>query len=190
VIGKAVYDNTIIPPNTNPTFNGPCTVRGVVYVQQPNIVTFAGNVTMQCVIVTENKNVGTLATNAIKLEGNGGAKLPLETLPVVASGSNPDIFKDVRTLTGNFIMAPGFDVALSGNFGSLTGDIAGDRVTVTGSSTATINGAVYTLTNQLLRIAGAASVTIGANPYTHRVGSTFSERYIPTPDTYKEFSPN
>jgi hypothetical protein len=190
VVGKAVYDNTIIPPNTNPVFNGPLTIRGVLYVQQPNIVTIAGNVTMQAVVIGENKSVGTLATNIIQLSGNGGAKLPLDTLPVVASGSNPDIFKEVRTLTGNFIMAPGFDVTLTGNFGAITGDIAGDRVTVTGSAAATINGAVYTLTNNLLRIAGSAQVSIGANPYTHRVGSTFSERYIPTPDTYKEFNPN
>src|SRR6185436_10302774 len=171
VAGLTTYNNIIIPPNTNPTFNGPMTIRGVVYVQQPNIVTFAGNVTMQCVIVGENKGVGTLATNLITFQGNGGAKLSIDTLPVTPQGTNPDIFSEVRKLTGNFCMAPGFDVSMTGNFGAITGDIAGDRVTITGSAAATINGAVYTLSNQLLRIAGSAQVTLGTNPYTHRVGS-------------------
>ena len=190
VSGQAIYRNIRIPPNTNPTFNGPTIVRGVVFVEQPNVVTFAGQVEMQCVIVTEDKNVGTMAQNLIALQGNGGAKLPLQTLPVELDAFGNDIYKDVRNLTGSFIIAPGFDVSFTGNFGSFAGDVCGDRVTISGSSATIINGAVYTLDAFPLRITGNAQVTLGENPYGSRTGMRFSEQYMPAPDTYKEINPN
>ena len=52
--GQKIYTNVIIPPNTNPMFSGPTTIEGVVYIKQPNKVTFNGNCTITGVIVGEN----------------------------------------------------------------------------------------------------------------------------------------
>ena len=190
VAGRTVYDNVIIPPNTNPTFSGPITIRGVVWIQQPNIVNFEGRVDMQCVIVTEDVGVGTLATNLIRFAGNGGAKSDLSTLPDDPLTVWPDDpFEGLQQLTGSFIIAPGFDVNMTGNFGALVGDICGDRVTIQGSAAATISGSVYTLEDQPLRIAGAAQLTFRPNPSSVHSGVRFSDRYIPHPSTYREVAP-
>jgi hypothetical protein len=183
VPGLMAYDNVLIPPNTNPSFNGPCTIRGVVYVQQPNVVTFAGQVTMTCVVVTENRGIGDLTTNRLIFTGAGGAKQPLSSLPYEPK------FAGLHGLTGSFIIAPGFDVSLTGNFGAIAGDICGDRVTITGSAAATITGSAFTLTNNPLRIAGSAQITFASNPNSLHSGLKFSERYFSEPSTYREFTP-
>ena len=178
--GKTVYDNTLIPPNINPTFNGPCTLRGVVYVQQPNVVKFQGQIRMQCVVVTEDKNAGTLATNSLQFSGNGGAKEPLSSLP-----DEPQ-FAGLRELTGSFVVAPGFDVTFTGNFGAVVGDICGDRISFTGNTTASVTGSVFTLEPFPLSVGGSVSLTLTENPNSLHSGIRHTENFAKVPSTWRE----
>jgi hypothetical protein len=183
VSGKLVYDNIYIPPNSNPTFATGTTVRGVVLVQQPNIVSFNGSVVMQCVIVTENKGVGDLTTNSIRFSGIGLAKQPLSSLP------NEPQFAGLQQLTGSFILAPGFDVQFSGNFGTINGDIFGDQITISGNGITTISGTIATLTNHPLRLGGSTQLTLAQDANSKHSGTTTSKRYSVNPETYREIIP-
>jgi hypothetical protein len=183
VVGKATYDNTYIPPNTNPTFATGTTIRGVLLVKEPNIVTFNGQVNMQCVIVTEDKGVGTLTTNSVRFSGNGLAKQPLSTLP------NEPQFAGLQDLTGSFILAPGFDVQLSGNFATINGDIFGDQITITGNGVSSITGTVATLKPNPLRVTGSSQVTFGVDPNSKHTGSKNFKRYTANAETYREIIP-
>ena len=181
VAGKSVYDNVLIPPNTNPTFSGPCTIRGVCYVQQPNYVKFNGQVLMHCIVATEDINVGTLTTNVLEFAGSGAAKEPVSTLPL-----NESQFDGIRDLTGSFIVAPGFHVNITGNYGTSIGDICGDRVSIGGSANVDITGAVYTLDNYPLTISGSASVSVKPNPGSLHSGVRHTEAFYPLASTWRE----
>src|SRR5436190_5730937 len=96
--GKGTYSNVRIPPNTNPSFNAGTVLKGVIYIEQPNQVTFNGNASIQGVIVTNaDKQVGNLSTNTIKFTGSFSAQ-GVETLN--ASYGN------LRTLSGSFMVMP------------------------------------------------------------------------------------
>ena len=182
VPGFASYDNIIIPPNMNPTFNGPCTIRGVVYVQQPNKVSFSGHVDITGIIVSEGNGVGTLVSNQLVFSGNGGSKLGVEALP-----DEPQ-FSGLKDLGGSFIIAPDFDVQFSGNFGNLNGHIVGDKVTLSGNTSSTVKGSLVAL-NGNLTIGGNSAVSLLYDPNQKHVGLRFDDRYIPDPASYVETRP-
>jgi hypothetical protein len=179
---KTTHDNIWIPGSTNPTFTNGHTLRGVIYVYQPNIVKFEGNVTMQCVVVTDPIGANDLTKNILQFTGNGGAKLPLSSLPFEAQ------FDEVRKLTGTFVLAPGFDVLFTGNFGATAGHVAADRITLTGSASADINGSLITLKPNPIRIGGNAALTLKASKPPH-TGLRFTERFAPLKPSYKEIAP-
>jgi hypothetical protein len=182
VAGLTHYENIVIPPNTNPTFNGPMTIHGVVYIKQPNNVTFAGQCSIKGVIVSEPLGVGTLLTNIITFTGAGGSKEGVEALPDVPK------FAGLKLMGGSFVVAPQFDVRFTGNFGSVVGHICGDRVSMGGSSDSIIQGSVVALKNTLT-ISGNGAVTFQPHPTGGHGGLRFSEKYIPLPASYDEVKP-
>ena len=173
--------NCRIPANTNPTFAGGCTIQGVLYVETPNVVTFRGNADIQGVIITPNSPSGTLATNRLDFSGS-----------VSASGveSLPPEFGDLRKLTGSFVLAPGFEVDFSGNFGTVNGSIIGSRITMTGSAEGTIMGSIINLDNTEMDVTGSSEVVIASTGTSdYPAGVFFSSTYAPLPDTYEEVKP-
>jgi hypothetical protein len=180
------YVNVKVLPGTNPVFNGPCSIKGVLYIQQPNYVTFAGNVTMQCIVATDPydssllKN-SSLATNVLEFTGSGGSKLSVASLPPGDSR-----FDGIRELTGSFIVAPKFDVKITGNFGTTIGDICGDRVSIGGSSAVNISGSIFTLSNAALTISGNASVSLKPNPNSLHSGIQHWGSFHALPSTWTE----
>jgi hypothetical protein len=180
VAGKTQYDNTLVPPNTNPTFDASMTIRGVLYIQQPNVVRFQGSVKMQCVVATEDKNVGTLATNVLQFTGNGGTKQRLSTLPYESQ------FEGLHQLTGAFVVAPGFDVQFTGNFGAVVGDICGDRISFTGNTTANVTGSVFTLKPFPISVGGSVSLTLQEDPASLHSGIRHTESFARVASTWRE----
>jgi hypothetical protein len=181
VAGLPAYENIVIPPNTNPTFNGG-TIKGVVYIRKPNQVKFNGAVNITGVIVTENAAVGTLVSNTLTFQGNGGTKHGVDELPDLPQ------FLGLKKLAGSFVVAPGFDVTFTGNFGSVSGHIVGDKVTLKGSSDATITGSLIAL-KSTLTISNNGVLNLIEDPDLGHAGLRFSERYVPLPNTYDEVKP-
>jgi hypothetical protein len=181
--GLSEYANIYIPPNTNPTFNGTVTLYGVILIQQPNKVAFNGQVDIDGVIVSDNSGVGTLLSNTITFSGMGGIKEGLDSLPE----DDPRFPQELRDLAGVFVVAPGFDVQFTGNFGAVGGHIAGDRVTLSGSSAATIEGTIVSLKSNLT-LSGNTQVTFKPGAAGH-TGLRFEDRFIPAFETYREVRP-
>jgi len=105
--------NAKIKAGTNPNFEGNITIDGILYIEQPNIVTFERNVALNGMIVGDGDayNPG---TNSISFCGN------FATNPY-PSGSE---FDAIRSETGSSIVAPGFSASFSGNFAALGGVMA------------------------------------------------------------------
>jgi len=173
--------NVRIPANTNPTFNGGATIRGVLYIETPNKVTFNGNLDIQGVIVTQNNPLGNLSTNMLNFGGNVSAQ------PI---GSLPESYGDERLLTGSFVLAQGFQATFSGNFGTVNGAIVADKISFSGNAGGTVMGSIVSLTNNPLTVNGTSDVTIASTGTTdYPAGVYFSSRYTPVADTYEEIKP-
>ena len=181
--GKTTYDNIYIDPLYTPTvtFDGTQTLRGVVLLKPGVNVTFNGQVTMQCVVVGEPG--GLLATNVIKFEGNGKAKEPLSSLP------DEPKFAELRNMDGTFIVAPNWDVYISGSFVSAAGSIAAGRITVQGNAPATLTGSLVSLGNYPLTIGGNSTLSLNKGDPAKRPGLKFTERFAPVKSSYKEVPP-
>ena len=185
---SGLYENVRIPANSPPiTFNGGDIVRGVLFIERPNKVTFNGGVTIEgCIVVDtgDTATAGSLATNVIEFSGNGGTKTGVEALP---AGTQ---FDGLRDLKGSFILAPGFDVKLTGNFGQVNGTIVGDKITVDGSAKLVVKGTLINLKEEELLVKGNGEVVIASTGTTnYPSGLRFGDHYFPVPGSYKEVKP-
>lgn len=177
-VGGKVMDNTYIPPNTNVKFVGGSTIRGVLYVQAPNNIEFRGDTIIQGVIVVENGVTFDGAKNVLNFSGNVSAQ-GVETLP--ASYGN------LRNLTGSFILAPGFLVQFSGNFGTVNGSIIASQVQMTGNAGGTVIGSVINNDPTTLTLDGSSAIDIVSTGTTnYPAGVFFGTHYTPLSDTYRE----
>ncbi len=128
-------DNLRIPPNRNPTFSGGTVLRGVIYIEAPNVVTFGGGVDVTAIIVTDGDPNDNSGTNQIRFSSTITGH-PVSQLP-------PDPkFGDLQQKTGTFIVAPGFKLTLGGGFTTLCGAIAANGIELSGGAGGTINGSI------------------------------------------------
>jgi Tfp pilus assembly protein PilX len=161
---SVTLSNIRIPPNSNPTFSGNTTINGVVYVQSPNKVSFTGNVTLTGVIVCDTPAAPSLTKNAIKFTGNLQT-YGVESLPASAA------YDGLRSLTGTFLLAPGFSVQFTGNSTMVNGCLVADKFTFTGNSGGRIKGGIVCLANNPMSLTGNSPLIIDkSNVPTHPAG--------------------
>ncbi|MCK4623850.1 MAG: hypothetical protein KAV00_00945 [Phycisphaerae bacterium] len=175
---KGTYTNIRIPANTNPTFASKTTLEGVIYVESPNDLHFAGQVTIRGVIVTKDAR-GSGDTNTIKFSGQVES-YGVDTLP-----DTPE-FEALKQIPGVFLMAPGFDLEFSGQFGTINGAVVGDSIKLSGQAGGTIKGPVIGYDGNF-EMGGQGHLLIdrsGGNELSSCF-STLSE-LIPLPETYAE----
>ena len=176
--GGSTLENVVIRANTNPTFAGGATIRGVVYVETPNVITFRGNTTVQGLLVGPNSPTGNLSTNVFNFAG---------TVQVQGVQTLPDSFGGLKKMTGSFLLAPGFAASFTGNFGRIDGSLVADRFSFSGSATGTIVGTIINMKDNLMNVGGSSEVIIAGNGTNNfPAGLYFSKKYEALPDTYEE----
>jgi len=123
--------NALIRAGTNPTFtgNGSVTIQGILYIEAPNIVTFAKHVALYGLIVAEGSPAN-VASNGLHFQGN------------FSSGGYPagSQFDALRAEQGSSILAPGSAVSFTGNFSSVNGVLAAGSLYFSGNANADIKG--------------------------------------------------
>ena len=103
---------------------------------------------------------------------------------------NTSTYANLRSLTGAFLLAPGFDVNFSGNFGTIAGSIIAGQVSMTGNAGGTVQGSVITTEDQPLTLNGTSNITIASTGTSnYPAGVSFGSYYSPLPDTYVEIVP-
>jgi len=181
--GARTLSNVYIPPNTNPSFAANTIIQGVLWVQSPNKVSFGGNLTVTGVIVVDNNTTFNAATNQINFTGSVRAS-GVQNLP------NNSTYANLRSLTGAFILAPGYALNFSGDFGSVAGSVIASQISMTGNATGTVQGSVIGVDNQPLTLNGSADITIASTGTSnYPAGVSFGSYYTPLPDTYVEIEP-
>lgn len=139
--------NVRVPPNTNPKFSGKATIRGVLYVQAPNVVEFTGGTDIIGIIVTNGSQTDDSGTNQLIFRGN------VSSQSVAALPQEPQ-FAGLQSKTGTFIIAPGFSASFGGSFSTLNGAIAANGVTFFGNAGGIIRGSVLNYADRQMALTG------------------------------------
>jgi len=147
----ATFENIRIVAGTNPTFSGDATLKGVVFIETPNIVTFAGHATIIGIIVGNGSIEDDSGTNQISFLGTVDS-YPVSELPDEAQ------FAELKNETGTFALAPGFHLSFGGNFSTLSGAIAGNGIEFFGNAGGTINGSVINYSDEPMELSGTSNL--------------------------------
>jgi hypothetical protein len=159
--------NATIAAGTDPNFLNNVIIEGILYIEQPNIVTFQGNVDSQGMIVAEGDPNFAGANNSISFLGN------FATNPIPAGVQ----FDAIRQEEGSSILAPAFSVAFAGNFSALSGVLAVSGAHFSGNVNAVIEGTIVNYSDNPTVIEGNArlnfdrsnNITVPAGFDTHRI---------------------
>jgi hypothetical protein len=140
------YENVVIPAGTNPVFDA-VTLKGVVFIQVPNVVTFTGDTDITGIIVGNGDLNDNSATNLIFFLGT------ITSYPVTDLPLEPQ-FEQLRGETGTFLIAPGFRASFGGNFNTLNGAIAANRIDFFGDAGGTVDGSVINYSPNVTTLTG------------------------------------
>jgi hypothetical protein len=182
VSGASVQQNIRIPAGTNPKFTGGDTVRGIMYVESPNTITFRGNFNLPGFLVFENKNDETV--NVLDFRGN------VTQAPLPADAQ----FDALRATTGVAILAPTASVKMSGSTDSLLkGNLILGTFAFNGSADIQIDQGTLMTLNAGANSANFGGKTVkftatGANNLPKQ-GVSFSTYYVAKPSSYQEIMP-
>ncbi|HPC96683.1 MAG TPA: hypothetical protein PLU87_17185 [Sedimentisphaerales bacterium] len=141
--------NARIPAGTNPTFAGTVTIQGVLYIEQPNVVTFNRNVVLQGIMVGGGDNDSTPGSNQINIAGNFAS---------YAFPSDPQ-FDAIRQEQGTSILTPDFDVSFTGNYSSIEGVVAAGSLYFSGNASAVLHGSLISYSGEPTVVEGNVSLT-------------------------------
>jgi hypothetical protein len=171
----AEYENVLIPAETNPLF-GAVTLRGVVFIEAPNVVRFGGNTTITGIIVGNGDLNDNSGTNQIWFSGTVSS-YPVTDLP------NEPQFEGLRNETGTFLMAPGFKAVFWGDFETLNGAIAANGIEFGGNAGGTIDGSVINYSDQPMTLSGNSDLFFnrsGTNQMPAGFGPEIILYYVPS----------
>jgi Tfp pilus assembly protein PilX len=175
-ISDVTLDNVRIAAGTNPTFSGQVILRGIVFVEAPNTISFEGNTTITGIIVGDGDVQDDSGTNQLNFVGNV-TSYPVTELP------QEDKFAAIRTQTGTFLMAPGFSTSFGGNFHTLNGVIAANGINFHGNAGGTVNGSIINYSQTQMELTGNSDLRINASGTTNMPAGFTPEvilRYDPT----------
>jgi hypothetical protein len=144
---NTTYENLRIPASMNPSFSGQVTLKGVIFIEAPNVVTFSGGVDVTGIIVTNGDDTDNSGENSLKFTGNVTGH-PITQLPQTAQ------FAGLHDELGTFIIAPGFHVGFGGSFSTLSGAIAANGIQMWGNAGGTINGSIINYSDAEMSLQG------------------------------------
>ncbi len=147
----ANYENVRILAGTNLNFTGDVTLKGIIFIETPNIVTFGGNVDITGIIIGDGNHEDDSGTNQINITGNVSSQ-PVTDLP-----DEPQ-FAGIENETGTFLMAPGFSASFGGNFDTVNGAIAANGISFFGNAGGTINGSILNYSDEEMDLSGNADL--------------------------------
>jgi len=153
--GGNTFDNIRIAAGTNPHFPSDTVINGIMYIEAPNYVTFAGQTTINGLIVTEDSSGADIDDCQIDFRGASSA-------PGVQALPDTSEFAEIKTHTGTVILAPGFGVSFRGASNSINGLIAADRLSFLGNSSISgdVAGSIIGLSDYELNLKGNATIHI------------------------------
>jgi hypothetical protein len=175
-----VLENIRIPAGLDPTFSGQVTIRGVVFIETPNVVVFTGGTDITGIIVGDGDIEDNSGLNQISFVGNV-ASHPVSDLP------EEEQFSGLRDETGTFLMAPGFHASFGGSFDALCGAIAANGVEFFGNAGGTINGSILNYSDEQMMLTGNSDLFFNRSGLTEAPAGFVPELILEyDPESYTE----
>jgi len=173
-----ILTNATIQAGTDPNFLGNIIIEGILYIEQPNILTFNGNVDSRGMIVAEG-DVNNPGTNSMTFLGN------FATNPY-PSGVE---FDAIRSETGSSILAPGFAASFEGNFSAIGGVMAVSGAHFSGNVNAVVKGTIVNYSENPTVVEGNATLNFDRSDNI-KVPAGFDTHCILTynPASYEEIA--
>ena len=171
-------ENIIIPADTNPLFSGHVTLKGIVFIEIPNIVTFTGNTDIIGIVI-----------------GNGDVDYPSEDNQIIFRGNVDSssvsqldsTFGDITQETGTFLLAPGFDASFGGSFNTINGVIAASGIEFFGNAGGTVNGSVINYGDDPMTLEGSVDLVFNRSGVTENPAGFQTSLVLEfQPETYSE----
>lgn len=182
VTSNSTFENVRIMAGTNPTFSGNITLRGIVFIEAPNVVTFSGNTTITGIIVGNGDLNDDSATNKINFTGNV-VSYPVTDLP------SEEQFAQIRNEIGTFIIAPGFKASFGGNCNITNGTIAANGIRFYGNAGGTISGSIINYSDAEAEITGNSDLSFNRSGITPDPAGFVPEIVLQyNPSSYSETS--
>lgn len=169
--------NMRIPANSDYTFTGNTVINGILYIESPNNIEFGGNVTVNGMIVCEGDWEDNSATNSLAFTGSvDSVGLPEGTA-----------YDGLRSETGTFLLAPGFDVSFWGSFGTIGGAIASNGIKFGGNAGGTVEGSVINYSDTKMTVVGSSDIVFNRSGITEIPAGFVQELVIHyDPASYEE----
>jgi len=149
--GNMTITNAIVLAGTDPVFSGNVEINGIMFIESPNKVKFAGNLTITGLIVANGDVESPSPDNELTFAGNVHT-YPVSQLPEESQ------FDGLRQETGSLILAPGFSAFFLGNFSTLDGIIAASGIEFSGNANGTIKGTVINYADTPMVLKGNANL--------------------------------
>lgn len=176
----ATFENVRIVANTNPIFSGQVTLKGIVYIETPNVVEFTGGADITGIIIGDGNLEDDSGLNQIIFRGNVDSH-PIGELP------QEEQFDGLHDQTGTFVMAPGFHVSFGGSFTALSGVISGNGVEFFGNAGGTINGSVINYSDEQMILSGNSDLNFNRSGTTEAPAGFVPEIVLEyDPSSYSE----
>ena len=152
-------NNVTVAANTNPTFAGDMEINGVLFIEQPNHVSFSGKVTIRGIIVGNSAVGDESPDNSLSFSGQ------VQCFDV--SELTGAEFDAIQNETGTFIIAPGFSADFSGQANVVDGVIAVAGASFTGQAGGTINGSIINYSTNPVELSGQSSLSFNQSGTTN-----------------------
>jgi hypothetical protein len=144
----ATLENVIIPAGMNPTFSGNAELKGLIWIETPNTVTFTGSADITAIIIGNGDQTDNSGTNTLDFRGNVDGE-DIASLP-----ADETQFDALRDMTGTFVLAPGFRVSFGGSFDALCGAIAANGIEFYGNAGGQIMGSILNYSDDQMTLSG------------------------------------
>ncbi len=176
------YENIRIKAGTNPNFDADVTIKGVMYIEAPNNVTFLNKAYITGVIATEDPGDGAgYGSHTIKFDND------VEYYSTDVLG---DDFAGLKALSGASIIAPNYKVIFNNKLTYDADTIACDDLTLLGPLQGTIHGNILVYGDQTTEFNNEVEITFDWSkmngPGAGFVGGSGDTALTVVPSTYSE----
>lgn len=144
-------DNVTVAAGTNPNFASDVVINGILFIEQPNTVTFAAHVDVYGIIVGESEEGTTSSSNSLDFSGR------VECFDM--SSLEGEEFAAISQETGTFIMAPGFSADFSGQSNVINGVMAVAGARFTGQAGGVISGSIINYSDEPVDLRGQGNLS-------------------------------
>ena len=176
----ATLNNCLVKANSNPTFTSDVTINGVLFIESPNIVSFAGKAVVNGIVVGDGD------TDSVE---DGNIHFSGQVICNDMTNLTDPQFDAIKQESGTFLMAPGFNIDFSGQDLNMNGAIAASGISFSGQAGGMVNGSLINYSQSPMLMSGQSELIFNRSGATSNPAGFVNDKIMTyRPDTYTELA--